>query len=183
MCLNGINKAVHELITRQQMAGYAVSLWGITSSPVHDYPPRSFKTMLFRKRGNPFMLPRELARAIARQGRQTVFHIHGAFLPVMHTAAGLMADMDIPYIVTPHGSYGEAPMKKHALAKRLYFRLFERRLLSGAAAIHLLGDGEREGLQEWYHSRKAVHIPFGKEILAWGSLVGRYGQMYRKAVA
>ncbi len=163
--MNGVNKVVHELATKQQAAGYKVGVWGITATPIHDYPARNYATSLFKKRRNPFLLPRDMERAIARQGRQTVFHIHGAFLPVMYSAASLMEDLDIPYVVTPHGSYSEPAMKKNALVKSLYFRLFERPLLQGAAAIHLLGDTEREGLHEWYHSRKTVQIPYGFDAL------------------
>ncbi len=174
--MNGVNKVVHELATKQQAAGFTVSVWGITAMPIHDYPARTYDTSLFKKRRNPFNLPQDLARAISRQGRQTVFHIHGAFLPVMHTAAGLMKDLDIPYVVTPHGSYSEPAMRKNGLVKHAYFRLFERPLLQGAAAIHLLGDTEREGLQDWYHSAKSIQIPYGFDALSDGRPIAKTEQ-------
>ena len=45
--MNGVNKLVHEMATTQQEMGYNVNLWGITENPIHDYPPRNYRTVLF----------------------------------------------------------------------------------------------------------------------------------------
>jgi glycosyltransferase involved in cell wall biosynthesis len=163
--MNGTSKVVHELATRQQAAGYNVSVWSISSDKGHDLPRPTYTTRTFSKRRSPFTLPRDLERAIMRENRWTVFHIHGAFRPVIYAAASLMEDRDIPYIITPHGSYNEPAMRKNSLVKMMYFRWFELPTLRGAGAIHLFNDSEAESMQEWYHSKKTVRLPFGLDVV------------------
>lgn len=163
---SGTSKVVHELATRQQVAGYNVSVWSITSETTVDFPNRTYTTRTFRKRRRPFYLSRELELAIMRESRWTVFHLHGAFHPVMYAAATVMEERDIPYIITPHGSYNELTMRRNGLARQFYFRWFERPMLRGAGAIHLFNDSEAEGLHEWYHSKKTIRLPFGLDVIA-----------------
>jgi glycosyltransferase involved in cell wall biosynthesis len=161
----GTSKVVHELASRQQAAGYNVHVWSISSDADQDQPHRPYAMRTFSKRRSPFTLPRDLERAIMRENRRTVFHIHGAFRPIISAAASLMEERDIPYIITPHGGYNESAMRKNGLVKQMYFRWFERPMLRGAGAIHLFNDSEAEGLEEWYHSKKTVRLPFGFDVL------------------
>jgi glycosyltransferase involved in cell wall biosynthesis len=161
--MNGVNKVVHQLATRQVSAGYHVRVWGITNNPVHDYPERDYKTELFAAAKIPFTVGNDFKKAIHQLPKGVVFHLHGGFIPVMYAIAGLLGSISIPYIFTPHGSYNTIAMQKSAFRKKLYFRFFEKSLLKSASSIHNLGQSEIEGLNEIFPNNKSVLIPYGFE--------------------
>ena len=144
--MNGVNKVVHEFATNQVQRGYKVQVWGITAKPVHDYPERIFKTELFRHFKNPFKVDKNLKTALVEKKGQIVVHLHGAFIPVFYSVSQFLYQQQIPFIITPHSTYNKVMMKKNAVVKNVYFRLFESKLLNRASAVHLLGKTEWEGL-------------------------------------
>jgi len=75
--MNGVNRVVYQLASRQASSGRQVQVWGITADPVHNYPERNFRTRLFRARRNPFALDPELRRSLRSLATDTVIHLHG----------------------------------------------------------------------------------------------------------
>lgn len=159
--MNGVNRVVHEMASNQVRLGYAVQVWGITAQPVHDYPERNFTTVLFRSYRNPFKAGAALKAALTAKKGTIVVHLHGAFLPRFYSLSVFLFRRQIPFIITPHSTYNKVMMKKNAFVKKIYFRFFEKKLLDRCACIHLLGKTEWEGLEEIYHNRKSVLIPYG----------------------
>jgi len=159
--MNGVNKVVNEMATNQVQNGYQAQVWGITQNPVHDYPARVFTTRLFAKKRNPFKANKKLLSDLLESKDNIVVHFHGAFIPVFYTISAFLYKNKIPFIITPHSTYNKVMMKKNALLKKIYFRLFEIKLLNRADNIHLLGKTEWEGLASIYHNKKSVLIPYG----------------------
>jgi len=162
--MNGVNKVVHELATKQTLAGESVEVWGITANPVHNYPHREYFTRLYQSKKNPYVLAPELRAAIRGRIANTTFHLHGGFIPAMYAAAMCLKDNNIPFVFTPHGSYNTIAMQRSWFRKKIYFALFERRLLLAARAIHSLGKSEITGLQTVFQNNKSVLIPYGFEV-------------------
>jgi glycosyltransferase involved in cell wall biosynthesis len=162
--MNGVNKVVNELATRQIMAGEKAQVWGITANPVHDYPQRVYQTMLYKARRNPFILDPELKKDILDQSEKAVFHLHGGFIPAMYSTAMWLKRNKILFVFTAHGSYNTIAMQKSWLNKKLYFMLFEKHMLKAAGAIHSLGKSEISGLQNIFANNKSVLIPYGFEL-------------------
>ena len=46
--MNGVNKVVYQLATRQTAAGLNVAVWGFTKTPEGDYGERNFRTEIGR---------------------------------------------------------------------------------------------------------------------------------------
>jgi glycosyltransferase involved in cell wall biosynthesis len=159
--MNGINKVVHELATEQKRAGFDVEVWGFTKSTVHDYPERAYTTRLFDASRNPFRVGKTWKQAVLSRKGTAVVQIHGGFVPRFSGAAQFLRKHRIPYLVTPHGNYNAHALARSQFRKKLYFRLFERKLLDGAAAIHVLGKSEIAGLQAIFPNQKSVLIPYG----------------------
>lgn len=160
--MNGVNKVVHQLATQQVMAGRKVTVWGITRDTTANYPARNFDTVLFRTAGSKFTLNPEISVAIAAQaGKQVVYHLHGGFNPEMYSVARELRKQQQKYVFTPHGAYNTIALRKSYLRKKIYFRLFEKKLLKGAAAIHSLGESEVKGLQQIFPNNKSVQVPYG----------------------
>jgi len=163
--MNGVNKVVHALATQQHRAGADVAVWGITADLADNYPAREFATRLFLARRNPFGLAPELAEALRRLAGAgpAVVHLHGAFIPVYFTVARRLARLRLPYVLTPHGSYSPAALRKSRLAKRVYGRLFESYLLRQAARVHCLGESEVLGVKQLNHQLVTSLLPYGFE--------------------
>jgi len=159
--MNGVNRVVHEMAGNQVQRGYQVQVWGITANPVHDYPERLFTTRLYLDFRNPFKADKKLLTDLLDKKDSIVVHFHGAFIPVFYTLSSFLHKNSIPFIITPHSTYNKVMMKKNALTKKIYFNLFEKKLLNAAGAIHLLGKTEWEGLDAIYHNKKSILIPYG----------------------
>ena len=72
-----------------------------------------------------------------------LLHIHYLFTYPSTVAAYYARKCAIPYILRPAGMLGPACLKKSALRKKIYMRLFEKRNLESAAAIHFTSEKER----------------------------------------
>jgi hypothetical protein len=94
--LNGVNKVVFNLASEQTKAGKNVQLWGITDNPIHDYPERNFKTLLFKASKFPFLIDSDLKSAI-KSHKTSVFHLHGGWIPLFSSLAKLFAKHQIKY--------------------------------------------------------------------------------------
>lgn len=159
--MNGVNKVVNELATQQVLDGECVSLWGITRDPTHNYPDRNYTTALFLAGRNPFRLDRKLLQALDAVPPNTVFHLHGGFIPVFYSLAKALHKRQIPFIFTAHGSYNTIALERSSWRKKIYFRLFESRLLTFARAVHCLGRSEVDGVQAIYPGARTALIPYG----------------------
>jgi glycosyltransferase involved in cell wall biosynthesis len=162
--MNGVNKVVHALATQQHRAGADVAVWGIAADLLENYPAREFATRLFLACRNPFGLGRELRAALHQlAGTATVVHLHGAFIPVYYSVARCLAALNIPYVLTPHGSYSPAALRKSRLTKLAYGRVFESYLLRRAARVHCLGESEVTGVRRLHANLATTLLPYGFE--------------------
>jgi glycosyltransferase involved in cell wall biosynthesis len=162
--MNGVNRVVHELCTRQHQAAMSIELWGITAHPVHDYPERVYRTRLFHPCNNPFRVTPALAGAIREMDPHTVFHLHGGFIPAMYAISRYLSRKGFRFVFTPHGSYNLVAMERNKRLKGLYMRLFERALLERSAAVHCLGSSEAEGVRSLLPGIHTVLIPYGWDL-------------------
>lgn len=159
--MNGVNKVVHEMAIQQKEYGLNVSVWGITADTTENFGTRPFRTRLFRKSTNPFGLPEKFAEALSVQPTDTVFHIHGGWVPVFSTVAAALRGAGFGYVFTPHGAYNTIAMQRNKWIKNIYFRLFEKSLLEGASKIHHIGQSETSGLGTIYTGNNIIELPYG----------------------
>ncbi len=162
--MNGVNKVAYQLAKTQQEQGHEVTVWGIANSLEHNYPGRRFNTELFSQRANQFRLDANLRKAVLALSDDTIVHFHGAFIPVFYLLSQQLRKQGVPYVFTPHGSLTEAAMQKSKLRKQLYFMLFEKKLVKGAKAVHLLGDMEFGFLDKLVTVPHKVLIPNGMDL-------------------
>lgn len=162
--MNGVNKVVYNLATEQARAGLSVSVWGISASTVHDYPERIFKTVLFEKKRASFSVPEGLIEAIRATSPDTVFHLHGGFIPVFYSISNILKTENRRFIFTPHGSYNRIAWRKSRMSKMLYFRFFERKMLQRSSIVHVLGKSESEGLNYLLKGLDVQRVPYGFEL-------------------
>lgn len=158
--LNGVNKVVYHLASEQVKYGHQAEVWGVTKDIQHNYPARIFKTRLFKANINPFVIDNELKKAICLR-ENTIFHLHGGWIPLYFSLAIFLNKYAKPFILTPHGAYNTIAMKQNSFMKQVYFKFFELKLLQYADKIHCIGQSEVEGLEKIFKNEKSVLIPYG----------------------
>ena len=159
--MNGVNKVVYNLASSQAEAGHQVSYWGITHTPDATYPERNFNTLLFKPSRWRIALPEGFIQAVLSLKSDVVFHLHGGFILDFYPITRLLEKRGMPFVFTPHGSYNVIAMKKNYWIKRSYFSLVERRVLTRARYIHLLGESELDGLRKRMIPERVALIPNG----------------------
>lgn len=165
--MNGVSVSIHNLATAQAELGHDVSFWGVTSSyGVHDYPERAFRTELFPGSKTPFMLHTWLQKRLEEVAADgTIFHLHGGLLPILWNVGRILVRRGIPYIYTPHGTFTDGAFEKGFLPKMGYLYAFERLLMHRAAAIMVLGEGERTFIHRHFPKTRIELIPNAQDPL------------------
>ncbi|UTW63940.1 glycosyltransferase [bacterium SCSIO 12741] len=160
--MNGVNKVVNNLATTQAQLGHEVEVWGIATNLELNYPERNYVTRLFLAPSFPWGLPSELKQRLTAMKDPCVVHIHGGFIPRFFVASKLLDRLKIPYVLTPHGAYNDKAMEKSKWVKKVYFQLFERRLIEHAQSLHVIGKSEWNTLQQRELHPNGVLIPNGQ---------------------
>ncbi|MEN9521699.1 MAG: hypothetical protein RL065_76, partial [Bacteroidota bacterium] len=163
--MNGVNKVVYELCTHQAEVGNNVELWGITATIEENFPPRNFKTKLFQSNKLRFILDRKIEQEIIDSSAQTIFHLHGVFLPELYSISKLLKKHNRKFVFTAHGGYNLIAMQKSGFQKKLYISIFEKKLLQNAAFINCLGASEVNGTKTILPSANTYLLPYGFDLI------------------
>jgi glycosyltransferase involved in cell wall biosynthesis len=162
--MNGVNKVVHALATEQAQQGNKVRIWGITRTPHAPVKERPVETRLFRDRGRFRLAPELIAAVNEVAATNTVFHIHGGFIPQFSLFARLLNARALSFVYTPHGAHNTVALQRSAWKKRVYIPLFERYLVRNAHRLHFIGASEVEGSRRVFGERPYALIPNGQEL-------------------
>jgi len=163
--MNGVNKVVYQLATRQARANLKVQVWGFTHDLTVNYPKRDFSTSLFWSPTFPYDLDPAFLKALKTLNpRTTVFHLHGGWIPAFFKAARALKKEGLKYVVTGHGAYNTIAMQRSKWKKLAYFQLCEKFLLKNAEAVHCIGASEITGLKRIFPACRTLLIPYGMEF-------------------
>jgi glycosyltransferase involved in cell wall biosynthesis len=161
--MNGVNKVAHFLASAQHDLGYAVEIWGITKSPDDAVYPRPFPTRLFAAQPIYRDLHPGLLQAIYHEPADTVFHIHGAFIPAFYKISRLLTERKLRYVYTPHGAFNKIALEKSKWLKKFYFEQRERSILRDAHRVHFSGQSEFDNMSNLIRLSNKVIIPNGQD--------------------
>ena len=165
--MNGVNKLVCEMATVQTALGADVTLWGITKKTIHDYPERNFKTVLFPSKFNKTKIDSSLINAIENLKEDTIFHLHGSFIPEFFLISRFLVKKQIPYIYTPHGALAPGALARRGWKKKWYFDLFEKKLIQDSQTVVATGKSVFDNLDKLVDLKKKVLIPNGQPKLSF----------------
>lgn len=121
--------------------------------------------------------------------RPAVIHIHGTFEYLAVAAAAAARRHGIPYVFEPYGSLHDDCLhmgSRHM--KALFFRLFVRKMLRGAACVHPASEFEAEAVRRFVPADRVQVIPHGVSLPPEGwrragpLLLERYPALARKRV-
>jgi glycosyltransferase involved in cell wall biosynthesis len=177
--MNGVSKVVHQLASHMHASGTDVEVWGITTTPESSVFPRAFTTRLFRQT-SVFNPPDEtLLKAIIDEQADTVFHLHGGFIPVMYKISRYLKLSGHRYVYTPHGSFNRIALKKNQWLKKLYISVYEKYLLQDAWRVQLLGQSEFDHLGKMLDLNNRVIVTNGQELgVEKSAKIPKYGIVF-----
>lgn len=174
----GITQSVRALAKGLEAIGYQVTV--IFDKGPEEAPEPNWRGVAHRGAG-VFRFPGGLESALA--GVDVVV-FHSAW--VMHnvSAAKVVSKLGIPYVLAPRGAYDPLIMLRRKWIKRIWWRLFERRLVEGAAAVHVFFDSQKSHLEALGFNGPFVVAPNGVSVpedFKWDGItknqlayVGRY---------
>lgn len=172
--MNGVNKVVNSLATAQSSLGADVAVWGITRNKEKNYPLRNYETILFQDYAFKFKLDSKLLNALKKVDKNTIFHIHGGFIPQFFMVAKSLVENGLEYIYTTHGAYNTVALQRSKLKKKLYILLFEKYIVSHAKSLHFIGASEITGAKKLFGEIPCVLIPNGQEPLDKSVKIDRF---------
>jgi glycosyltransferase involved in cell wall biosynthesis len=161
--MNGVNKVINSLATHQAELGYDVSVWGVTKSLEINYPLRNYDTTLFYDRSK-FLIDKKWEYELKQLEKNTIFHIHGGFIPQFYRIAKLLRKYGFEYLLTPHGAYNNVALERSATKKKIYIQLFEKWLVNNAKKIHFIGASEVKSAEYVFKKIPFCLVPNGQEI-------------------
>lgn len=136
-----------------------------------------------------FSLSSELATELKRSIPSfDIVHIHFVFPFSSLAAASACHAAGVPYVLSANGSLDPFLHLRHRHFKDAYLRLFGRRALNRASAIHFMSEGERERAEPFAVSAPQVVINYGVDTAKYrpgsrsGPIRTRYALGEKKVV-
>jgi glycosyltransferase involved in cell wall biosynthesis len=100
-------------------------------------------------------------------------HLHAPWTASNPQLAKVARRHAIPYVLTVHGMLDDWSMAQRQLKKRLYLRLFGRRLIDRASAVHCTAEAELQQARKWFSNRRVVVLPCLFDLTELQALPGR----------
>jgi glycosyltransferase involved in cell wall biosynthesis len=147
--------SVSQLAGALAASGLEIGLWAADgSAPDTDLLPASAKVC--RLAGPLKQAVRDLA--------PDLLHDNGLWLAHNHRAAELAASLGIPRVVSTRGMLEPWAIRHKGLKKQVAWRLYQRRDLERAAAVHATADTEAANLRALGLGAPIVTVPNGVDL-------------------
>src|ERR1041384_1683860 len=121
---------------------------------------------------------RKILEDIFRSSKFDLFHSHGVWSYANHEMISLALDKRMPYVVTPHGCLTKWSMGQKAWKKKLAWRLYQKKDMQNANAIHSTAESEARDLRELGLTNPIAIIPNGVEIPEWEEKPRENGEIH-----
>ena len=124
------------------------------------------KVFYFPMTFRPWQYSYKLHQALAKSVKDfDLIHITSVFLSVSTLGAYYAKKFNKPYIISPHGSLMNEPLRNRNTKKQIYISLIERKNLTDASAIHFTVETEKEEyIKAGLSLKKTIIIPNGLDI-------------------
>lgn len=163
--MNGVNKVVNNLASVQVALGKDVEVWGITKDPDGEVADLPYSIRLFQALENKMKIDPVLVSAIKEMDpKNTVFHIHGTFIFEFVHVSKVLRKCKIPYVITSHGTFNVRALNKGKWRKKVFFQLFDKKMVKGAKAMHFIGQSEYDALDRLVKGVRKELIPNGQNF-------------------
>jgi glycosyltransferase involved in cell wall biosynthesis len=127
----------------------------------HGVEIRYFQIQSPRFWGTSWGLANALGQAIPKSD---IVHTHSLYLFHGTVTAYFCRQMQVPLVISPHGSLDPYIYKRHRLRKRIMEFIFEHRNLQNANAIHFISQEEQRLAQPYLFDTPSFVVPLGLNI-------------------
>lgn len=114
-----------------------------------------------RHAGWPWAVPQDVGELLADAD---VLVLHSAWCYHNLRAGRVARSRNVPYVLEPRGAYDPGILARKRWGKKVWWALWERRLVMNAAAIHVFFDSEREHLSALGWDGPVVVAPNGVQV-------------------
>ena len=160
--MNGVNRVVHFLSNALCEIGNDVEVWGLSKDKELDNTVERTYTLKVFVNGSKSLESTELKTAL-EEAKNTVFHLHGGFIPVFSTISKIIKSTGNEFVFTPHGCYTEGAMAKNKWRKKLFFWMYDRYILLNAKTVQGLGYQESADMRVLVPSATITDVANGQE--------------------
>ena len=174
----GVPPVVWGLALEQQAANHTVSVFGLKDTfDSSDWPPNRDHRMIVQtfKRNGPCKAgwSRDLHSALLDPsigGNVDIFHQHGLWTMLSHSAHSWRKRWKLPFVITPHGMLDEPRLKVSKWKKRLFALMYETKNLRAESCIHALCQPEAMSIRNFGSKVPIAVIPNGINLEDYSSL-------------
>lgn len=156
-----LQHVVHHLAEAQTRAGLAAESWVVTDEPEGSGGDQDHGRRHFRRGFGRGRLPRALRAALDELDTTAIVHLHGAFDPLLASAAKRLRARRIPYVLTPRGAFTPEALAEGRLGKAIAMARHQRSMLRGARAIQALSGQELLAMEPLVPLDRMHPIPNG----------------------
>ena len=132
----------------------------ITAATEYEGVPVTYSRRI--RPGVLFFAPGFRGAMIRALSSADLLHIHGLWNATSWIAASVARSLNIPYVVSPRGMLEPAALDHDRWRKRAAYRLFDRRVIDGAIALHATSPGECATLNA-LGTAAVAYVPNGVE--------------------
>jgi len=93
-----------------------------------------------------------------------LLHVHALFSYATLPACWAARRASVPYVLSPHGMLDRWSLRFHSWKKVPYFRLLERRNVTGAAAVHAISEREKRAIEALGLPLRVVAVSHGVDL-------------------
>jgi len=159
----GSHRACAELCETLASLGHDVSLYHVQNTREECFSPRgvdvrAFPSSVFRRYAYSPALRRCLEEEIPKTD---VVHLHASWRYPSLPAARIARQHGVPYVVQPHGNFHPWKLSHKGWRKWIYGQLIEKRILRGAAFIHVESQEDAQDVQAYVPGVRTVLSPCG----------------------
>jgi len=103
-------------------------------------------------------LDRGISARLLRACHPDIVHIHGIWSPYLAAFAAAARRHGIPYVVSPHGMLESWSLREKPWRKGLALRVYQRRILQNASALHTTSEMEALNLSRLELDAARIHV-------------------------
>lgn len=139
-------------------------------SKYEGIPYIQFKKQSF----NPFGVSNQLLDyVLTNRDKVDLLILNGQYVPYNYNLGGFAKKINLPYVFMPHGIYDEISFNKSRLKKKIYFQLFEKKLIKNAIGIQMFTENQLTALEQIVTLQNRLCIPNGIDIFSKKKLHNR----------
>lgn len=165
---NGVLQSVYYLSVQQGKCGHNVHVLSLRGKKPEKSKEiaKNVNVHFFKCKKIRFAVDKQIVSFLSTHFDEIdIVHFHSAYQPEYWTITKILRKYEIPYVISPRGSYQRIANKRNFIVKKLYKTFFEMSIIKNARIIHALNAPEAAEMQDYgVLASKVCTIPNGVDV-------------------